>query len=299
MSIVAVRGDHHVLAAVALEVAEAGILGHLRSLRDTVFQRLHERRAVLLGPLFVLFVHLVHVALSTVEDALQLALVVERVDEVAIDDPGAEIPSATELVHEVGLVSIEEVDALGQKADELGFHLSEGEVPATVQIRYSVYLGVPKWLPVVFLVPGDDVPVQPAVVTLNLPTRVVHAGADGVELDWPPHHLPGDATEATEEVKDHATVVFFWVVGARTLLVVAVIKIALVDVLLHEVRVGLAGVAGGAVVFVDDFLHPVTEPPGERERGDDAADLILRVVILVVPVAGVMPVSHDAVSDHQ
>ena len=115
VSVVAVRGDHHVLAAVALEVAEAGVLGHLWPHLDALFQRPHERRAVLLGPLVVLFIHLVRVALSAVEDALQLALVVERVDEVAIDDPRAEVPSTTELVHEVRLVSIEEVDILGRR----------------------------------------------------------------------------------------------------------------------------------------------------------------------------------------
>ena len=114
VGVVAVGRDHHVLTAVALEVAEAGVLGHLRSLRDTVFQRLHERRAVLIGPLAVFLVHLVRVALSAVEDTLQLALVVERVDEVAIDDSRAEVASATELVHEVRLVPIEEVDPLGE-----------------------------------------------------------------------------------------------------------------------------------------------------------------------------------------
>ena len=266
MGIVAVGGDHHVLAAVALEVAEAGVLSHLRSLADTAFQRLHEHRAVLLGPLVVLFVHLVRVALPAVEDALQLALVVERVDEVAIDDPRTEVPRATELVHEVRLVSIEEIDALCEQADELGFHLPEGEVPATVQIRHGVNLGIPKRLPVVVGVSGDDVPVEPAVVSFGLPARVVHAGADRVELDRPPHHFPGDATEAAEEVEDHTAVVFLRVVGTCALLVVVVVEVALVDVLFHEVRVGLAGMAGGAVV-------------------------------LVVPVAGVMPVGHDAFSD--
>ncbi len=173
VGVVAVRGDHHVLTSVTLEVAEAGVLGHLRSLGDTVFQRLHESRVVLPGPLVVLFVHLVRVA------------------------------------------------------------------------------------------------------------------------------LPADATEAAEEVEDHATVVFLRVVGARALLVVAVVEVALVDVLFHEVRVGFARMTGGAVVLVDDFLHPEAEPARERERGDDAADLVLRVVFFVVPVAGVMPVGHDAVSDHQ
>ena len=80
---------------------------------------------------------------------------------------------------------------------------------------------------------------------------------------------------------------------------VAVIEVALVDVLVHEVRVGFPGMTGGAVTLVDDFLHPVAKPLGEGEGGDDAADLVLRVVVLVVPVAGVMPVGHDAVSDHQ
>ncbi|ERG98705.1 MAG: hypothetical protein J07HQX50_02752 [Haloquadratum sp. J07HQX50] len=139
----AVRGDHHVLAAVALEVAEGGVLAHLRPLFDALFQCLHERRTVLFGPLIVFLVHLVRVTLPAVEDALQFGLLVQRVDEVAIDDPRAEVPCATELVHEVRLVPIEEVDPLCEQADELGLRLSEGEVPAAVQIRHGVHLGVP------------------------------------------------------------------------------------------------------------------------------------------------------------
>ena len=295
----AVRGDHHVLVVIALEVAEAGVLAHLWLLLDTLFQRLHECRAVLLGPLVVLLIHLARVSLSTVEDTHQFALVIERVDEMAINNPRPEVASTTELVHELGLVSIEEVDALDQKTDELRFYLSEGEVPAPVQIGDGVNPDVPKRFPVVFFVPGDDVPVQSAIVTLSLPTRVVYAGADGVELDRAAHHLPWLATEAAEEVEDHAAVVFLRVIGARALLVVAVIEVAGVDVLFHEVRVSFAGMAGGAIILGDDFLHPVAKPPGEGEGGDDAADLVLRVVVLVVPVAGVMPVGHDAVSNHQ
>ncbi|ERG97197.1 MAG: hypothetical protein J07HQW2_03683 [Haloquadratum walsbyi J07HQW2] len=114
VSIVAVRGDHPVLATVALEVTEGGILGHLRPLRDTLFQRLHERRAILFGPFVVFLVHVVRVAFPAVEDALQFALLVQRIDEMTIDDPRAEVPCATELVHEVRLVPIEEVDAFGK-----------------------------------------------------------------------------------------------------------------------------------------------------------------------------------------
>jgi len=81
--------------------------------------------------------------------------------------------------------------------------------------------------------------------------------------------------------------------------VVAGVEIAVVDVLFHEVRVGLNKMAGRPAVLLDGFLHPVTEPARKRECGDDAADLVLRVVVLVVPVRGVVPVGHDAVSDHQ
>ena len=83
VGIVAVGGDHHVLAAVALEVAEAGVLSHLRSLGDTAFQRLHEHRAVLLGPLVVLFVHLVRVALPAVV-VVEVALVDVLFHEVRV-----------------------------------------------------------------------------------------------------------------------------------------------------------------------------------------------------------------------
>ena len=299
VGVVAVGRDHHFLTAVALEVAEGGVLGHLRPLLDALFQRLHERRAVLFGPLVVFVVHLVRVALPAVEDTLQFALLVERIDEVAIDDPRAEVPSATELVHEVRLVPIEEVDALCEQADELGLHLPEGEVPAAVQIRHSVDLRVPQRFAVVLSITGDNVPVQPPVVALGLPARVVHAGTDGVELDRSPHHLSRLVAEAAEEVEDHAAVVFLRIFDARALLVVAVIEVALVDVFLHEVRVRLPGVAGGAVFLGDGALHPVTEPAREWEGGDDAPDLVLWVVVLVVAVRGVMSVGHDAVPDHQ
>ncbi len=112
VGVVAVRRDHHILAAVALEVAEGSVLAHLRPLLDALFQRLHEHRAILFGPLVVFLVHLVRVALAAVEDALQFALFVQWIDEVAIDDPRAEVASAAELVHEVRLVPIEEVDLL-------------------------------------------------------------------------------------------------------------------------------------------------------------------------------------------
>jgi len=81
--------------------------------------------------------------------------------------------------------------------------------------------------------------------------------------------------------------------------VVASLQITGVDVLLPEVRIRLAGVAGRAAVFVDDTLHSVTKPPGERKRRDNAPDLILRVIIGVVAVRGVMSVGHDAVPDDQ
>nr|WP_089768466.1 hypothetical protein [Halobellus clavatus] len=42
-------------------------------------------------PLVVFLVHLVRVALPTVEDAIQFTLLVERVDQAAVDDPCAEV----------------------------------------------------------------------------------------------------------------------------------------------------------------------------------------------------------------
>jgi len=254
------------------------------SLLNTLFQRLHEHRAVLLFPLVILLVHRVRVALPTVEDALQLALLVERVDEVTIDDPRAEVPRASELMHEVRLVSIEEVDALGQQPDELRLQLPKREMPAAIEVSDGVDLRVPKRFTVILPVPGGDVPVEPAVVTLGLSARVVHAGTDGVELDRPPHHLPGDATEATEEIEDHTAIVFLRLSHTHALLVVAGVEVAIVNAVLHEIRVGLTGVAGRPTVLLNGFFHPVAKPARERERGDDATNLVLRVIILVVTV---------------
>jgi len=69
---------------------------------------------VVLGPPFVFVVHLVRVAFPAVEDALQLTFLVQRVDEVAVDDARAEVPRPTELVHKIGVVGVEELDGLGQ-----------------------------------------------------------------------------------------------------------------------------------------------------------------------------------------
>ncbi|ERG98706.1 MAG: hypothetical protein J07HQX50_02753 [Haloquadratum sp. J07HQX50] len=136
-------------------------------------------------------------------------------------------------------------------------------------------------------------------MAFGLSARVIDGRPDGVELDRTTHHLSRLVAEAAEEVEDHAAVVFFRVFDARALLVVAVIEVALVDVFPHEVRVRLPGMTGGAVVLGDDALHPVTEPAREWKGGDDAADLVLRVVVLVVAVRGVVSVGHNAVPDHQ
>ena len=257
-----------------------------------------ELREVLLTPLLVFVVHLVRVPLPAVEDAAEFGLVVERIHELAVHDPAAEVPRAAELVHEIGLVRVQVVDGLGEQRDELGLRLPEGEMPAAVQIRHSVQFGVPERFPVVFLVPGDDVPVEPPVVALCLPARVVHARTDRRELDRATHHLAGAIPEAAEEIENHApvAVVVFEAVAFR---VVPGVEVAVVDAVFPEVRVGLVGVTGRTVALLNDLLHPVAKPPGKGERGDDAADLVLRVVVLVVAVRGVVSVGHDAVADHQ
>ncbi len=56
VDIVAMGRDHHVLIAIALEVAKGGALAHLRVLLNTLLQCLHERRAILFGSLCILFV---------------------------------------------------------------------------------------------------------------------------------------------------------------------------------------------------------------------------------------------------
>ena len=257
-----------------------------------------ELREVLLTPRLVFVVHLVRVPLPAVEDAAEFGLVVERIHELAVHDPAAEVPRAAELVHEIGLVRVQVVDGLGEQRDELGLRLPEGEMPAAVQIRHSVQFGVPERFPVVFLVPGDDVPVEPPVVALCLPARVVHARTDRRELDRATHHLAGAIPEAAEEIENHApvAVVVFEAVAFR---VVPGVEVAVVDAVFPEVRVGLVGVTGRTVALLNDLLHPVAKPPGKGERGDDAADLVLRVVVLVVAVRGVVSVGHDAVADHQ
>ena len=56
VDIVAIGRDHHVLTAIALEVAKGGALAHLRLLLNALLQCLHERRAILFGSLCILFV---------------------------------------------------------------------------------------------------------------------------------------------------------------------------------------------------------------------------------------------------
>jgi len=81
--------------------------------------------------------------------------------------------------------------------------------------------------------------------------------------------------------------------------VISGVEVAVVDTVFPEVRVGFARVAGSPAAFLDDLLHPVAEPPRKGECRDDAADLVLRVVVLVVAVRGVVSVRHDAVPDDQ
>ena len=223
---------------------------------------------------------------------------VERIHEVAVHDTTTEVPGTTELVHEVGLVGIEEVDSFGEQRDELGLGLPKGEVPAAVEVADGVQFGVSEWFSVVFLIPGDDVSVDSPVVTFRLSARVVHAGADRRELDRATHHLPGPVPEPTEEVQNHAAVVVI-IVETRALLVVASVKVTVVDAVLAEVRVGLSRVTGSPAAFLDDLFHPVTEPPGEAEGRDDAANLILRVFVLVVSIRGMVSVRHDRIADDQ
>jgi len=58
-------------------------------------------------------------------------------------------------------------------------------------------------------------------------------------------------------------------------------------------------VARSATALLNDLLHPVTKPAGEAKRRNDAADLILWIVSLVITVRGVMSVGDDAVADDQ
>ena len=251
-----------------------------------------ELRQVLVFPSVILLAHLLCVAFASVEHTAKFVFLVERIHEVAVHDTTTEVPSAAELVHEVRLVVIEEIDSLGEQRDELGLGLPKGEVPATVEVADGVQFGVSEWFAVVFLIPGDDVSVDSPVVTFRLSARIVHAGADRRELDRTAHHLPGAIPEPTEEVQNHAAVVVI-IVETRALLVVASVKVTVVDPILPEVGVGFSGVAGSPAAFLDDLFHPVTEPPREGECRDDAADLVLRVVVLVVAVRGVVSVRHD------
>jgi hypothetical protein len=85
----------------------------------------------------------------------------ERADEFAVDDLGAEVAGVTQLMHELGPVSIREVDALGQQPDEFLFHLPKREETAAVEVSDGVDLHVPQWFAAVLPIPGDDVPVEP------------------------------------------------------------------------------------------------------------------------------------------
>jgi hypothetical protein len=55
------------------------------------------------GPFRVFLLHRLRVPLSAVEDMPQLSVVVKVIDECCVDDPRAEVPRTSELVHELGL----------------------------------------------------------------------------------------------------------------------------------------------------------------------------------------------------
>jgi hypothetical protein len=54
------------------------------------------------------------------------------------------------------------VGGLGEQRDELGLVSRNGKLPHTVEVPDGVEFGVPQRLLVVFLVSGDDIPVEPA-----------------------------------------------------------------------------------------------------------------------------------------
>jgi hypothetical protein len=122
-------------------------------------------------------------------------VLIEGIHRLRIDDTPAEIPSATELVDEVSPMCVEVVDRLGEQRDELGLRLTEEKMPTTVEVRYGIHLDVSERLTSVLVVSRDDVSVQSPVVSLGLAARVIHAGADGRELDRSAHHLAGTMVE--------------------------------------------------------------------------------------------------------
>jgi hypothetical protein len=65
-------------------------------------------------------------------------------------------------------------------------------------------------------------------VAFGLPAGVVDTGSAGTELDQPPHYFPRDTAETAEQVEDHAAIVRGRILDIRTLLMVAVAKVALV-----------------------------------------------------------------------
>jgi hypothetical protein len=187
-------------------------------------------------------------------------VLIEGIHQLTIDDTPAEIPSATELVYEVSLMCVEVVDSLSEQRDELGLRLTEEKMPTTVEVRYGIHLDVSERLTSVSLVSRDDVSVQSPVVSLGLAARVIHAGADGRELDRSAHHLAGTMVEATEQIKNHTALAVI-VVEAVAFWVVASVEIAGVYIVLTKVRVRLTRVARGRAVLLDDPLHAVSEPP--------------------------------------
>lgn len=264
---------------------------------DPFVERVNDGWPVVVGPLVVLPFHRVRRSPCTVEDAGEFVVLVQRIEQFTVDDSGSEVPRTAELVSEVRSVVVEKADCFTQQPEECRLHLAEGEVPAAVQVGDCIQFDVTQWFAVVRIVARDDVSVQPAVVTLGLTARVVDARSDRAESDRPTHQLPRVSVEATEEVEDNAAVVGLF--ETASLRMIPVFEIALVDLLLSEVRVRLTWMAGRSTPVLDDAFHPVAEPARQRKRGNDAADLVLRIVGLVIRVRRVVAIGQNRVSNDQ
>jgi hypothetical protein len=122
-------------------------------------------------------------------------VLIEGIHRLRSDDIPAEIPSATELVDKVSPMCVEVVDRLGEQRDELGLRLTEEKISTTVEVRYGIHLDVSERLTSVLVVSRDDVSVQSPGESLGLAARVIHAGADGRELDRSARNLAGTMVE--------------------------------------------------------------------------------------------------------
>jgi hypothetical protein len=183
---------------------------------------------------------------------------------------------------------IEVGNCLSKETHEFRFQFSEGEMPRAVEIRHSIQFDTPEWLAIVFAVPRGDSPIQPAIVALGLASRVINAAPDGRELDWTSHHLSGAILEPAKEFENNTAIVC--VFEAVALWVIAVVEVARVHTVFTEVCVRLTRMAGTAASVVEYCLHPMPKPARKRKSRNDAANLVLWVVGVVVTVRGVMSV---------